>query len=128
MWKNKYTFFPESQKCFHADRNSQLKKIAHLTLGLSFISDKWLASSFIYRYIKSDVSNHSVAKYKMSRLAALLVATFFICVIAEEGSFNVTQGNCSTALAKDMVYREHVYKYFIPLVERNATVRIYKCQ
>ncbi|XP_018564940.1 uncharacterized protein LOC108906213 [Anoplophora glabripennis] len=57
----------------------------------------------------------------MSRLLVLLVATLFVCVIAEEGSFNITQGYCNTALAKDMVYREHVYKYFIPLVERNAT-------
>ncbi|KAJ8924131.1 hypothetical protein NQ315_006914 [Exocentrus adspersus] len=62
----------------------------------------------------------------MKRFLVVFVAlTFSLNLIhAEddtEGSFNLVLGNCSYALARDLVYHEHVDKVFVPLVQRNAT-------
>ncbi|XP_018564453.1 uncharacterized protein LOC108905877 [Anoplophora glabripennis] len=41
-------------------------------------------------------------------------------VKADDGEYEIITGDCNTALAKEMVYREHVQKTALPLVSRDA--------
>ncbi|KAJ8924132.1 hypothetical protein NQ315_006915 [Exocentrus adspersus] len=52
---------------------------------------------------------------------ALLLFLNLVHGVEEKGNFSLVLGNCSLALARDMVYHEHIHKNFVLLVERNAT-------
>ncbi|KAJ8955770.1 hypothetical protein NQ318_008644 [Aromia moschata] len=39
----------------------------------------------------------------------------------DDGTYEIISGNCSIALAADIIFTDHVHKLLIPFVQRNAT-------
>lgn len=71
----------------------------------------------------------------MSRLS--LIAVFTVCALVHftggtdiekyaDGQYEIITGDCDTALAREMLYREHVHKPRLPLVSRDAKVSNHK--
>ncbi|KAJ8924129.1 hypothetical protein NQ315_006912 [Exocentrus adspersus] len=57
----------------------------------------------------------------MSRLS--LVALLVLCAVVakcDDGKYEIVDGDCNSALANDMIFRDHVHKTRLPLIGRDA--------
>lgn len=65
-------------------------------------------------------------------MKTLVFSVFAICcalvgasiAASAGGDYEIIDGNCISALARDMAYHEHVHKTRLPLVSREAKVSI----
>ncbi|KAJ8924130.1 hypothetical protein NQ315_006913 [Exocentrus adspersus] len=61
---------------------------------------------------------------KLSLLAILAICAFAygaVIKVGDDGLYEIVAGNCSEALARDMIFHDHVHKTRLPLISRDAT-------
>ncbi|VEN61676.1 unnamed protein product [Callosobruchus maculatus] len=67
----------------------------------------------------------SSATVLIGLLHTILCSMSATAIAADDGSFELSDGNCTALAPGDLVHMEHVHKLAIPFMEREATVKWY---